>query len=380
MMRLAVLLVSLSLGAMPLACRAATPEPYEAVRALQKLQDRMATGDEAAQAAHSRAIVRTAEAFVQAKASTWSDKRNARALVAYLFSGGSASAIADGIQKSSLAPSYAALYEGALAYGLGNDEAARKILMPIDARTQPSGLGGHLALVQATLAAQTDQAGAIAFLDLARLLEPGTLIEEAALRKEISLIGATGDLDKFAMLTRRYLSAFPKSLYADNFKQLVAQDAMQLGAVDTDEAGAKLVKLVAGLGAEERRGLFLTIARDAVIAGRLKIGALASEQAGRLAQGSERDQAKALVYFGAATIVGDKYENGLRALRTAAPGRLDVQDRALLESALGVAETIHTPALAGTDDKPVMDGQAAVLADGERSLAVADAMLTAAAR
>ncbi len=363
----------LLLGAMT-PCASAEPEPYEAIRSLQNLQDRMADGDTIAQAAHGGTIAHIAKAFIAAQPATWADKRNARALIAYLFSGGAASTIGAAIPAGALPLAYRALYVGALAYGGGDDEAAKAGLLPIDARTLPSGLGGHLALLQATLSAPTDVPHAIALLDVARLLEPGTLVEEAALRKEISLIGTSGDLDKFALLTRRYLNAFGPSVYADNFRQLVAQTAMQLGAANTDEAAGRLAKMTAGLEGRERRRLYLIVARDAVIAGRLKMGALASAEASRLAKGSGDDEARAALYGAAATVAGDRTEAAVALLEAVRPARLEAKDRALRASALALAAVIRAPAAVGLETGRVEAGDM-TLATVEVALAAADAAL-----
>ncbi len=355
------------------------PAPYETVRALETLQDRIAAGDAVSQVARAKAILRAGHAFAKAKPEVWGDRRNARALVVYLFSGGDAKSIGEAIPRSAIAPGVEGLYDGALAYGLGDDAAARAALMPIDAKAQSAGLGGHLALVQATLVANDDKAKAVALLDLARLLEPGSLIEEAALRKEMSLIGAGGDLDKFALLTRRYLGAFSHSSYADNFRQLVARTAMTLGANDTSEAGAKLARLMIGLDQLERRRLYLAIARAAVVTGRTTMATLASEEARKLAKADEPDAARAMVYFGAATIVSARYDLGKAALTDAAVDRLSPTDRALRVSALSVAETIRRP----LGDEPATQAQAeeaTVAAEAARALEEADAALGATAK
>ncbi len=374
--RVAAALLSLGVAAGAGAPRAAEIEaaPYETIRSLQKLQDRMAGGDVVAQAAHARIIGAIATTFADAAPSTWSDKRNARALITYLFSGGSAPAIAAAIPASALPQAYRTLYAGALAYGGGDDEAAKASLMPIDARTLPSGLGGHLALLQATLAAAGDAPRAVSLLDLARLLEPGTLVEEAALRKEMSLIGAGGDLDKFALLTRRYLNAFGRSIYADNFRQLVAASATQLGGMDTAAAAAKLAKLTAGLEPRERRALYLAIAREAVIAGHLKMAALASATAQGVAQGSDGETARAALYLGAATIAGPRYEAGIAALMAVAPRRLDAKDRALRASALALADVIRAPNVPA-DTNVGGEASNAAAVDAERALSAADRVL-----
>ncbi len=348
--------------------------PYIAIRTLQSLQERITAGDSVAAAAHAKAIARTGLAFVKASPTVWSETRNARALSLYLFSGGNAPAIAEAISRESVAKDQQSLYDGALAYGLGHDEEARDKLLPIDPRSMPSALGGHLALVQATLLASKDKAKAIELLDLARLLEPGTLVEEASLRKEMMLLGDDdATLGKFVLLSRRYAGTFRQSLYADNFRQIIRTTALQTASVDTAEAGAKLAKIVGSLDPVERRHVLLSIAREALIAGRLRLAAFASEEAGHPAHKSDRDDARSTLYFGAATIVGARYDQGLRALKAVAVADLTTGDQALRQSALAVADMIRDPSFAS---RPKQDETgAATLGAGERALAAADSQL-----
>lgn len=375
MRRLAVAALAATFLAFATTGLRAETSPVEAVRSLQQLQDRIAEGNAIAQAAHAKAIQRTTRAFVNAKLTSWSEPANARALVLYLFSGGNAAAINEVVPAGVVAAEYRTLFTGALAYGLGDDEKARATLKAIDPKSLPSGLGGHLALVQATLVAENDRKGAIALLDLARLLEPGTLIEEAALRKEMSLIGATGDVEKFGFLARRYLGAFSRSVYADNFRQLVAAAAMQIGAGDSDEAAQRLSRLAANLEKGDRRRLYLSIAREAVLAGHTKMAAMAAEEAGRIAPKSSDEEARAMVYLGAATVVGDRYDRGVKALQEVVSTRLGTRDQALRDAAIAVADMIRRPAAADSN------GQAAktyaIADDGERALAKADLLLGA---
>ena len=207
--------------------------PYKMMRALQALEDRVAGGDALAQAARAKAILRLGQSFAAMPGETWHDLRNAHALVAYLFGGGDAVVLARAIPPEALHSESIALYRGALSYAAGDDDGARVLLLPIEAKTLPSGLAGHLALVQATLVEPTDKAKAVALLDLTRLLEPGTLVEEAALRKEMSLIGGTGDFGKLNLLERRYQAAFARSIYVESFRQLVAALASQAAETNT---------------------------------------------------------------------------------------------------------------------------------------------------
>ena len=368
------LILAVTSGACGVGAAEPDPSPIQAIRTLQNLQDRIASGDTIAAAAHSKTIGRIASAFVAAKPALWGDERNARALILYLFSGGDAAAITKAIPPSALAKGEQGLYSGALAYGLGEDDKARDALMPIDPKKLPSALGGHLALVQAILVAGSDPAKAITLLDLARLLEPGTLVEEAALRKEMSLISPVdGDLQKFAMLARRYVGTFPRSVYVQNFQQLLTQAATQIGDGDTVVAGARLLKLLEGLGKAEQRRLCLAIARNALVTGHMTMAAFLSEQAEQMAETGSQDHARALVYFGAATIAGSRYDAGVKALATAAVPSLDESDQALRSSAVAVAEMIRGPSFATQTNRG--DTDAAVLRDGERALADAEAAM-----
>ncbi len=355
---------------------AGVPAPYIAMRDLQRLQDRIAGGDTLAAAAHAKAITRTAAAFVAAKPATWNDPRNARALVLYLFSGGNAGAIASSIPRAALPKGLQDLYEGAVAYGLGMDNRARDKLLAIDARSLPSGLGGHLALVQATLLGERDPAKAIEQLDLARLLEPGTLVEEAALRKEMLLIDPkTGDLAKFALLARRYTGSFSRSVYVPNFRQVVNQAALAIGGGNGPGADGRLSQIADTLEGADRRRLLLTVAREALLAGRMDMAAFAAEQAGRLSRKGEVEQARALVYFGASTVAGPRREAGREALSAAAGAGLDPGDEALRLAALVVSDTIRDPAFAWQPARGA--GDAGVIGDGERALAEADGAIKA---
>ena len=376
MRRLAPALLTICLALGVGSARADDPQPYETVRALEALQDRIAGGDAASQAAHARAVLRAARVFVKVKAEMWADKRNARALVLYLFSGGDAKTIADAVPIGVVAPSVADLYAGALAYGVGDDATAREKLMGIDAKVQPGGLGGHLALIQATLAANGDKAKAIGLLDLARLLAPGTLVEEAALRKEMLLIGATGDLDKFSLLTRRYLGAFARSSYAQNFRELVARTATEIGSDDTPDADKRLARLMTGLEPAERRRLFLAIAHAAALAGRMTMATYAGTEARKLARPGDDDSLRATIYYSAAAIVGDQYDDARRQLSDASIDRLGAGDRALRASALAVAEIIRQP-LQADRAASAQAATAEIVSDAERSLAASDGALKA---
>ena len=346
--------------------------PYKRIRAIQALEDRVAGGDAVAQAARAKAILRLGQSFAAMPAETWRDLRNARALVAYLFGGGDAAALARAIQPEALHKDAATLYRGALAYAGGDDDGARSLLLPIEAKTLPSGLAGHLALIQATLVEPTDKPKALALLDLTRLLEPGTLVEEAALRKEMSLIGDAGDFEKLNLLERRYQTAFARSIYAESFRQLVGALAAQAAQANALAGNDKLMRLLSPLPREDRRRLYISIARREAVAGHWVSAPFASNEGGKLAEKGTRDEARAQLYYGASALVGAAYDKALASLAAASPERLEERDRILRIAALDMAATMHAAA-SGQVNAPL--SESVLLATGEDSLNAAKTSL-----
>ncbi|TIP53397.1 MAG: chemotaxis protein MotC, partial [Mesorhizobium sp.] len=71
-----------------------------------------------------------------------------------------------------------------------------------------------LALVKGSLLAADDPAQALTLLDEARLLSPGTLVEEAALRRSVGIAAAQGDAARFALASTQYVASYLYSPYA----------------------------------------------------------------------------------------------------------------------------------------------------------------------
>ncbi len=192
--------------------------PYLAVRSLQVLQEMVAHGSTSAQGAQPKLLSHIADVFAAADPAVWKERRNAQAAVLYLFSSGKPAVVRALLGRAVFAPENDRLLKGALAYAEGEDGVAKALLGKIDPKSLPPSVGGHLALVLATLFAKDDAAKAGRMLDEARLLVPGTLVEEAALRRQIFLSADAATLDKFVSLSRQYLRRFHTSVYAGNFK------------------------------------------------------------------------------------------------------------------------------------------------------------------
>lgn len=312
-------------------------EPFELVRALQSLQDQVVRGNTRAHAAQRALLARIAEQFEALGPERWKDPKNARAAVVFVLSGGSARALHKLMQNGAGAAINEKLLKGSLAYGEGRHDEATELLVGIDARALDPGMAGLVTYVQGELVAKKEPAKALGYFDDARLLSPGTIIEEAALRRQIALLAAAGTADRYETLATQYLRRFPNSVYAGGFRQ---QFAVAI-AVHTDaaEAGrlARLQSMLGGVEQSDRREVYLTIAKEAVAKGKVEMAKFAAANAARLAEEASVERERARLYEGAALIVTEDFERGVEVLGAVERSRLDDGDAALLDAAVGVA-------------------------------------------
>ncbi len=339
-----VFLVVALLSAGPLPAAEVRPDgipPFEMVRTLQTLQAQIAGGNATAVAAQRDLLSVMEKTFLAADPSVWRDGRNARAAVTFTLSGGSPRLMRSLLALDPPIAIEADLAAGALAYIENREDEARKRLLPLDARTLPMSLGGQVALVQASLVAREDLPKAIGLLDDARLLMPGTLVEEAALRREVFLVAQTGNLDRFEFLSQQYLRRFGTSVYAEDFRQRFATAIARLGIADGDDRFPRLEAILKTSDPENQRALFLQLAQAAVVHGKLGTARSAAADAAALATIGGHDAMRAGLYDAAASILPGKdiveVSKRLAGLNRRQLGRRDAD---LLDAAIAVAAAV----------------------------------------
>ena len=275
-------------------------EPFELVRSMQSLQDQVVRGNTRAHAAQRELLGRIAEQLEAVGAAEMERpqectrgcgvraerRQRARVLQKMIRSG----AGADIGEK---------LLKGALAYGEGRHDEAAELLGGIEARNLDPGMAGHVAYVQGELAAKKEPVKALAHLDDARLLSPGTIVEEAALRRQIALLAAAGKADRYGLLATQYLRRFPSSVYAGGFRQqFAAAIAVHTNASEPGRL-TRLESMLGGVEQADRREVYLTIAKEAIAKGKVEMAKFAAANAGRLTEESSAERERARLYEGA---------------------------------------------------------------------------------
>jgi chemotaxis protein MotC len=356
-------------------------EPFELVRSLQSLQDQVVRGNTRAHAAQRVLLARIAEQFDILNGEGWKDPKNARAAVVFVLSGGSTRALQKLIQSGTSTVLNEKLIKGTLAYGEGRHDAAAELLAGIEARALDPGMAGLVAYVQGELAAKKEPAKALVYFDDARLLSPGTIVEEAALRRQIALLAAAGSADRYEALATQYLRRFPNSVYAGGFRQ---QFALAIaGRADAAEPGrlAHLDGMLGGVAQSDRRELYLMIAKEAVAKANMKMAKFAAAHAEPLAEAASADRERARLYQGAALIVTEEFDRGVEVLSAVERSKLAETDAALLDAALSIAgqvrrmpDTPNAEPPAAASGAGEVTGQA--LAQARKAIAQVDEILS----
>jgi chemotaxis protein MotC len=322
--------------------------PVELVRTLQLLQDRIARGSTQAHAAQRQLLVHIESRFLALAPETWADPANARAGVAFALAGGGPAALRRMLDGGKLGEAEVPLVLGALAYVEGREKEARTLLAKFDAREMPPGLAGQLALTQAAVTVRDAPRRALELLAQARLLAPGTLVEEGALRREIFVVAQGGDAGRFETLSIQYLRRFRRSVYAGNFRQRFAAALTRLDFASDGARDARLARMLDEIEPEGRRELYLLVARAALDGGRRGTALFAAERAAGLAEPDSAAAAQARLYRAAALVVADgRLDESVEGLRSVDRAQLGEADGRLLDEALSAAAQIRIPAQAG---------------------------------
>ena len=338
-------------------------QPYELVRSLNALQDELTRGNSEAHAQQRHLIARIAQDFLSVDVEAWKDPRNVRAAVVYALSGGEPRVLRSLFSLRQLPGVDEKLLNASLAYSEGRSADALELFSQIDARTLDPGLGARVALVHAGLVVGKNPQAAIPLLEQARLLAPGTVVEDAALRRQVFVMAGLREFDAFELLASQYMRRFPNSIYAGAFREQFAGEVTSLRYGPDEERLPRLEALLDSVDSANRRHCYLLIAQEAVMKGRVELARLAARHAVRLTAGTGAGHVRSRVYQAAVLIVTEDYDGGITALTDIDKTGLDARDAELLEAAVAVAEEIRRPAAPDAGILPPEDPAAGTKGD-----------------
>ncbi len=318
-----------------------TPQPYEIVRALSSLQDGMLAGRQEAIGVYNALLQKASAEMLASPADVWRDRRNVFAAASVIFSGGDGrlagkvreQAIAAGLDDS--------LVELLESFAAGRLDAVRTLSAQSDFLGLPEGLGAVAAIAGARVWHVHDPARAIAYYDMARLLGTGGLVEEAAIRSQLGLTVAGGDMEKSELLMRQYFQRMSSSVFAG---VAAAGFAEAIVALDYQNALPRLSELLDTAAAGPNAfsvELHRKLIRAAVQVKQYAVARLALK---RLSDGGGAD-AKEDPAIQLLDIVAGLHESTQRELAARLAGiareKLGEEDRHLYDATVKIAGTIE---------------------------------------
>lgn len=318
-----------------------TLQPYQLVRSLQLVQDRIAAGDHAAMPMQAKLLEMTDTRLREADAEDFKDPKNFRALLVYGMSGGNPVTVEAAVSRAATDPASLAIAKGVIDYLNGRPGDAIEALRPIDPMTLPGDLGAFLALVKGSLLAGDQPAAALTLLDEAKLLSPGTLVEESALRRSVGIAVTQGDAARFALASTQYVERYLYSPYASQFADSFVSGVITLHMSISQD---KLADITAMMDPEREKVIYLRIARRAAIDGLSELSAFASARAEQGRDGNtNQGDPRALLYSSLSTVTSDTTEDVRAKLGKIDRSKLSDGDRALLDAAQVIAGEMVAP-------------------------------------
>lgn len=328
-------------------------QPHQLVRSLQLVQDRIAAGDHAALPMQAKLLEMTDARLRAADAEDFKEPKNFRALLVYGMSGGNPVTVEAAASRAETDPRNLAIARGIISYLNGRPAEAIETLKPIDPMALPADLGAFLALVKGSLLATEQPAAALTLLDDARLLSPGTLVEEAALRRSVGIAAQQGDAARFALASTQYVASYLHSPYASQFADSFVSGVIQLHMAISQD---KLADITSMMDPERETVIYLRIARRAAIDGLTELSTFASARAEKGRDGNgNADDPRAQLYSSLSTVTSSTIDDVRAKLKKIDRGKLSESDRALLDAAQAVAgEVVARPAVPAVE-KPDTD-------------------------
>lgn len=191
--------------------------PTQEIRALQQLQDGLVIGKEDSFKKYRVQLKKSVKILISADAKTWNYKKNIDAVALFTLIGGDPRVGKLAKSKTNLSKDHTLYLDAALAYSTGRLGVAFNLFKKIDFKHIPISTAAQFAIVKSMLYGRVDAKLAKDYLDLARKIAPGTLAEEASLRRLIRMSSDEGNVKLFTRVSSIYAKRYKNSFYFNDF-------------------------------------------------------------------------------------------------------------------------------------------------------------------
>lgn len=312
--------------------------PYKMLRSLQFVQDSVVTGDHSAGEMQRFMLSTIDERLRTTDPSIFEDDRNVDAALIYAMSGGNPQTL-----EYLIAHDVNGYFDNRVTdvlrkYLSGKGLLVAKTLEDTAREYRDKKIGPYLALIGGNVLIATKPTDALDLYDQARLAAPGTIVEEAALRRSVAICLDKGLVDKGLAYSQRYIRRFLHSPYASQFADLFVK--LVVGH-DHDVKPQDVVDILSFMDAPRQREVYLRIARAAAIAGKPDLARMAVGRVQALGAGTDNAFGPlADFYGGMAGLPTDDVDQAAKNVSGIDGNVLSPRDKALQDAARSVAEQI----------------------------------------
>lgn len=312
--------------------------PYRMVRTLEYVQDSIVAGDHAAIDMQTYLLHAIDQRLRKARPSDFDDSRNADAALIYAMSGGNPETLSLLAKRDVDGHFDHALTDALLDYFAGQPEQARTKLEAIEPSFRNTDIGAYVTLVTANAEAQYHPKEALSHYDWVRLLAPGSILEESALRRSIDLAVRLKRVDRGIEYARDYARRFIHSPYAGQYADLL----VRLIVDNTDTiTEATVADVLWGMDDKRQAEIYLRVARAAALAGKFELARASATRAGQLSTGGNPEAVVLADFYKSVANVPSAIVHAAHDSIEAVPtGRLSARDQALKQAALSVAQQV----------------------------------------
>ncbi len=340
--RSAFLAAALAAGAVETRAQDQSLDAYKILRSLQFVQDSLVLGDHSASDLQRYLLDSLDKRLRSADNGTLADTRNADAVFVYVMSGGNPATLNFLAARDTQGYLDARVVNVLQKYLDGRGGQVASSIASLSQEYQGSVIGPYLNLVAGNVNYPTDPTAALIFYDRTRVDAPGTILEEAALRRSIVASTTIKDVDRAFGYSVRYARRFLHSPYASQFADLFVDLAV------TSEAGLghERISEVADLMDPDRaQELYLRISRLATLKGKFELARYTAEEARKLNDLLSGNGRKVLpgLYEHLAKVPSSQVSEVVDQLSSMPREGLSQRDQALLDAAQRIGEEIVRP-------------------------------------
>jgi chemotaxis protein MotC len=306
------------------------------IRKLQDVQSRIAAGDTSVTAAQRETLLEI-EKNIANLSVEHAEPEDFMAATVYVLSGGKPAAVDQLINAKSIPPALHALMTGATHYVRGDLELASEKIARLASGQFPSFLGGHLAIAQARAVEALTYPQRREKLRIVTSTLPGTLLEEAALRRLIELAARHSDTTIFVRAALRHTRRFKNSLYGSEFRIAFIDGILTLDKAGKLPSNLDLDQLIFTQKYQQRFDLLKELSARALRRGSKPLCQYAAGRERRISLENGSDWTRATLFFLACGVVEQSRES-VTQLQLLNVSGLSEEDRELHASALKLAK------------------------------------------